>query len=165
MIHGIALNWQGLTGVDWCIIIQSKSISTHFVSGSRDSLCELLDCCNLGCPWQALGACCLCKNHSPFFPGVDLKLSTRQTWMGRRFPYIGLNCVAGLFFIINCFLPRCSFDTLRNTWCLLMDFASDFFSHTIPLDSGERMLTRCLLWSSPWSAGVIFHFCSILSYS
>ena len=29
--------------------------------------------------------------------------------MGRRFPYIGLNCFAGLFFIINCFLPRCVF--------------------------------------------------------
>jgi len=38
-------------------------------------------------------------------PGKLLAL-VACTWMGRRFPYIGLNCFAGLFFIINCFLPR-----------------------------------------------------------
>jgi len=39
------------------------------------------------------------------FPGKLLALMS-LTWMGRRFPYIGLSFLAGLFFIINLFVPR-----------------------------------------------------------
>lgn len=39
------------------------------------------------------------------FPGKLLALMS-LTWMGRRFPYIGLSFLAGLFFIINLFIPR-----------------------------------------------------------
>ena len=48
------------------------------------------------------------KNHSRAKKTMSFS-SSWKTWMGRRFPYIGLNCFAGLFFIINCFLPRCTF--------------------------------------------------------
>merc|ERR1719370_1612640 len=39
------------------------------------------------------------------FPGKTLALVS-LTWMGRRFPYVSLSFIAGVFFAINCFIPR-----------------------------------------------------------
>ena len=64
-----------------------------------------------------------------------------KTRMGRRFPYIGLNCFAGLFFIINCFLPRCF---------LFLHFCSVWKnSLNSTFHPEERTLTRCLWWLFP----------------
>ena len=98
MLYGIALNWQGLTGTEItdiaCILILF-STGTLFIS--------FLIAAILDVPGKllALVACVsLTSEQKYFLPSIS------KTWMGRRFPYIGLNCFAGLFFLINCFLPR-----------------------------------------------------------